>query len=506
MPDPLALLRRLGLALLLGAGPQAMAAGVPDQASLDAQARFQALEAQLLDPATAGRPLADLLAETGLAAPLLAGRPDWMPSWSPDWARPADGPARGERLPLRLALTVLSQGEGDEGNRAVMAAQSDPSLPSLALRGGEATLADLRRLLREAGLPHDGEGAALTLRAPLVVWPGAALRLGPGESLLLSRPDGAFVVNLGRLTAEGATLAGTGEANARVRSFQPFLATAQDGVIAWRGGRLARLGFGATAKFAGVSVLRGPLGRPEAPAWIEGALIEDVLSLAVSGEAGAVILSNRLRDMRGPAVLLSHAPRALVLGNAFAGEGPTNAVRVLGSPRATVAGNVVLGGERAGIVLRAGSEGARVLANAVWGRDGGGIVLTQADCAEVAGNLVVRNGQKGVEVRQSRDVAVTGNTLWSNHSAGLWVSAQEEGSLTLVEGNVLGFNGAGLASAEGAGLLLRANDLAGQFQQFLAGDIALQTPHVARDPRGGEAFVLSASGRAPAPPWQPSCP
>jgi poly(beta-D-mannuronate) C5 epimerase len=397
---------------------------------------------------------------------------------------------------MRLALTMLSQTYGVEDNYRVMNAQTEPNGDALVLRDGRADLARLRLLLSEAGLPHDGAGQRLRLRVPLVIWDGALLDLGPGDVLELSRPDGAFVMNFGHLRMQGGTIAAEGDPNAISRSFRPFVTTADSGTLAVRGATFTGLGFGETLKFTGFSVMRSLLRAPDAPAWIEGSLFQDLLTLAVSSDNGALISGNQFRDMRGAALVLERTRDAAVLSNLFSGAMPTNAIRLQdGSVFGLIAGNVVLGGERSGIFVRDGSHHAVIASNVVWHRDGGGISLAQSDCGRISGNLVLDNDQKGIEVRRSKDVAVTDNTILSNHSAGIWVSEQGNGSQTLLMGNLLAFNGAGLAAAGGERLVMQDNDFSGQYLQFLGGDIAAQTPHVARNMRGEVPMVLTAAGR-----------
>jgi poly(beta-D-mannuronate) C5 epimerase len=308
-------------------------------------------------------------------------------------------------------------------------------------------------------------------------------------------------MNFGTLIVEGATLAATPDANPRARSFRPFVTTADGGVLVMRGARVAGLGFGETLKFSGLSVMRSLLRPAPRPVRIEGTLIEDVLTLGIAGDAGAVVAGNRFRDMRGAALVVSRAEGVTVSGNLFAGRQPTNAVRLEGGARGVVvAGNVILGGTRAGIVVRGGSPAARVAGNVVWGREGGGVLVNGAPCATVEGNLVIGNAQKGIEFRRAPHGHVAGNSVLSNDSTGIWVADQPEGAGTRIERNAVAFNTAGLAGARGGRLVLSGNDLSRQFLQFLAGDLTPQAAVLARDMRGAAPLVLTAAGTAPATP------
>jgi len=458
----------------------------PDQQSLDLIAQLQALDSQLLAGTVVTN--AQLLAAAGVGD---FARPGDYGLVAPVPPRPAgQDPADIIRMNTRLALTALTQAFGGDDNFAVLAAQTVGGADAigaqaLAVRTGDATLADLRAALGDTGT------GPLILRLPLVVLAGASLTLTPGEELWLSRADGAFLVNFGELVITGAMIAGTPDANLAARSFHPFVTTTQAGTVAVRGARLVGLGFGQTLKFAGFSILRNVLSAPDRPSVIEDSTFQDLATVAVSGDTGVLLRGNRFRDMRGAALTISRTQGARVLSNLFFGSMTTNAVRLQdGSTAGLIAGNVILGGDRTGIVVREHSTGAIVANNVVWDRDGGGITLVASDCGLVLGNLVIANDQKGIEVRNSLAAQVQTNTIFSNESAGLWISDQPAGAETSVTGNVISFNGAGVAGANTARILMDGNDFSRQYQQFLSGDLALQTEVVARNMIGADPYVI----------------
>lgn len=485
------------------------AAAPPDQISQDLSARLAALAAAAAAEGggtaalmIAGADLAGTAARAGAdpefgppLGPVLA--PVIAPPAPPSAAAPgpAPGPVEGGRLNMRLAVTMLSQAYGDENNGTVLAAQTEPAQAALVLKAGRARLADLPGLLAAQGLPGGAIPGGVELRVPLVIWSGAGLALGPGEVLQLSRADGTFVMNFGELTVEGATIRATTTPHPVIRSFRPFVTTADAGTLVMRGALVEGLGFGETLKFAGLSVLRS-LTRPAAvPSRIEETLIENVLSLGIAGDGGVILRGNRFRDMRGAALVVERTPRAQITGNLFSGAMPTNAVRLeAGSADGLVAGNVILGGRRAGIVVRGGSPRALVAGNVVWARKGGGILVNASPCGRIEGNLVIANAQKGIELRDAAAARVTANSVLSNQSAAVWVGNQPPGALTRIEGNVLAFNGAGLAAASGGRLLLGTNDFSRQYLQFLSGDLVGQIAALNRDMRGGTPLVLTAAG------------
>ena len=475
--------------LVLGAVPAlALSDGVPEQPSLDLVAQLERLQSLLTGAETAPQSNAALIEAAGLAA--LVRPSDFATGQFAD-LRPVQGrPAQMTSFNMRLALTLLSQAFGTEDNFAVLAAQTSPDMAAMVVALGDATLADLRQAAGTGGTD------ALLLTQPLIIMAGASLTLGPQDVLHLSRGDGAFVVNFGHLQINGGTIAGQGEANPAARSFVPFVTTTDAGTVAVQGGQISGLGFGDTLKFAGFAVMRSVLQIPQRPTRIENADISGLMSLAISGETNALLRGNRFHDMRGASLTLSRTGGARVLSNLFFGRMPTNAIRLEnGSAHGLIAGNIVLGGDRAGIAIRFDSPGARVANNIVWGRDGGGITLNDADCGQIYQNLIIDNDQKGIEVRFSRSADLALNTIYSNDSAGIWISDQPEGARTTLTGNVVGFNGAGIAGANTALIVMDGNDFSDQYQQFLSGDLALQTATVARNMTGQAPFTLVSGGQ-----------
>lgn len=502
LPALAVVLAPLCLALLW---PGSGAALPPDQISLDLEARLAALSAAAAVPGQGAAALiaaADLPGQVAAAAADPAYGPALGPVLAP--ALPGGGipvlavpaafaasPPDADRLNLRLAFTMLSQSHGDEENGTVLAAQADPGRNALVLRAGEADLAALARLLRDTGLPGHAEGAALVLDVPLVIWPGATLRLRPGDELRLSRTHGAFILNFGTLAADGAAIGIAGEANAAVPRFRPFITTADSGELILRNAAVSGLGFGETVKFSGVSVLRSLLRGAERPLVIDNTSFTDVQSVTVQGDTGTRITGNRFRDTRGPALVVSRVARAEITGNLFSGVMPTNAIRLEGgSAGGTIAANVILGGERAGIVVRNDSPGALVAGNVVWDRAGGGIAVQNSACATVTGNLVIANDQKGIELRNAPGGSVTDNSVLSNRSIAIWISNQPEGAETRIAGNVIAFNAAGLASGQGGTLVLAENDMTRQYLQFVTGDLVPMSNSLARDIHGSAEIVL----------------
>lgn len=472
---------------MLGAADEVAAVSehqVPDQVALDLIAQLEQLKALLTNPDMDWQPNAALIDAAVLSS--IVRSTDFgtaVGAAPPVTARPVEL----TRFNMRLALTPLSQAFGADDNANVIAAQTTADGTALVIQAGDAGFADL---LAATGATAPGP---LTLTQPLIIMAGASLTLNANEVLNLSRPDGAFVMNFGHLDMRGGTIATLGDANPLSRTFTPFVTTAGSGTVNIQSGQFIGLGFGDTLKFSGFSVMRSVLQVPGRASRIENAEFDGLVSVSVSGDTDLLLRGNRFLDMRGPALTLSRTNAVRVLSNLFYGAMPTNAIRLeSGSTDGLVAGNIVLGGDRAGIVVRFDSPDATVSHNIVWDRDGGGIVLVTADCARVYENLIIGNAQKGIEVRDSLNTTLRQNTIFSNESAGIWVSDQPDGAKTRLTENTVSFNGAGLAGANTALLLMDGNDFSDQYQQFLSGDLALATPQVARDMRGLAPFVLAS--------------
>lgn len=478
----------------------------PDDPTFQLRANLQVLEQSLDDQATGTLFPAALIAQAGLQKYIeLDTTTGFLPPAMP--AEMSAKPINAQPMDVRLGLTMLTQSFGAKENKAVLDAQGEPGRQVLTLLGGSATLADIRQLLQSTGLQFAQGQETLTLDVPLVIWSGAELHLLPGDTLLLNRASGAFVLNFGHVTVDRATIASTGDENPHNTQFRPFITTSGGGSIQLDQARILGLGFGHTSKFSGFSVVRNALLTPAFPTRISDSLFVDIIGIATSGTSDVVIQGNVFRDMRGSAIAMTQSRHARVLSNLFSGALPTNAIRIeRGSIDAIVAGNVILGGTRAGIVVRHDSHQSQIMRNIVWRRDGGGITLAGSKCSRVVMNLVMDNGQKGIEVRNSQDSVVEANWIRSNHSAGVWISAQPADARTFLNHNVLSENGSGIASATGGDIILQGNDFTAQFPQFLSGDLARQSRHIAQNIFDPEPFLMTATGIERNLDLSPDCP
>ncbi len=407
--------------------------------------------------------------------------------------------ARAEVSNFRLVLAILSQSYGNKDNLDVTMAQGDRGFDTLLFREGEVTLDDIRAAMRSSGQDPEFSQGAPVLRRPVVLWEDTILRLTPADNLRFSRPDGAFIISLGRVEIEGSDLSVTGGENPHAPEFVPFLTVAGGGSLKMVGARVNGLGFGKTPKFSGVSVAGHTLMPPLGNTVIADTEFNDVFTLSIAGRNDARITGNTFEDMRHNALGLAGAPGTEISGNLFFGSAPTNAIRVLDNSDDTkVFGNILLSGERAGILVQGRSDRVAVTDNVVWRRGGSAIKFLKTECSLAAGNLVLDTSQKGIEVRKSNGSTVRNNTIVGSLSAGVWISAQPAGAVTHVTDNSFFGNSAGVSTAVGAQVVLAGNDLRKQFPRLLDGDIALQTRAILTDLTGQQPVTITASGTGPA--------
>ena len=476
-------------------GMHATANAAP-QASLDTlRSQLTALDSSLSQGPATDRTLTEILSQHGLdnlseaAPPRLSAHPDPR-------HRVFAGPAAVEVVDFRIALAILAQSYDGKDNGDVILAQGDRGSQALSFRGGVVTLNDIRsaaaRLSRASGTQ------ALTI--PVVLWEDTLLRLVPGDDLVLSRAHGAFVMSFGRVEITGASLSVTEDANPLSSEFVPFLTVGGGGSLALRDSRVSGLGFGWTEKFSGLSVVSHPFMPSLGPSVIEGNVIEDIVTLVLSGTSDAHVTGNQFHNVRDNALRLTRAPRAQVAGNLFHGEAPTNAIRLLDrSNDAHLAGNVFLGGTRAAILVRGGSDRVQVAGNLLWRRDGAAIKFLNTACGRASGNIALDGRQKGIEVRKSPGTVLSGNTIGGVHSSGIWISDQPDGAVTRLSDNVLVRNGSGLATATAARIVLDGNDLSQQLPRLVDGDLNPQNAVLIADLRGQTPLTLTAGGTGPMP-------
>ncbi|MEO9684890.1 MAG: NosD domain-containing protein [Tateyamaria sp.] len=383
---------------------------------------------------------------------------------------------------FRLMLASLAQTYTGKNNTAVVNAQGARGPVALSIQSGTVTLADIQAYSAAQGMPPLADG---TMTMPVVIWPDATLRLDQGERLALARDAGAFVLAMGTLIVDRALIEAVGPENQHTPSFNPFVSVIGGGSLKMTGAILRDLGFGQTPKFSGLSVAGNLLNQTRGTVTIRDSLFDNLKGVQIAGMSGAEITGNTFGHLKDAAVTLTMAPGSSVAGNLFYGTARTNAIRVTaGSGHSQIDRNLFLDGERVAVLVDGQSDNVRVRDNVVWRRDGGGIKFSRTQCGLVAGNVILDNRQKGIEVRRSDGTVLRDNLIAGNSSAGIWVSAQARQARTALNGNILNANGAGLSTATSAEILLDNNDFSRQLPKLLDGDVGRLTHKMVADLRG----------------------
>ncbi|NND16941.1 MAG: right-handed parallel beta-helix repeat-containing protein [Silicimonas sp.] len=395
----------------------------------------------------------------------------------------------------RHAIAAMSQIYGGNDNLRTMSAGREGDTEALEIRAGVLTLDQLRPRMTARHLGRDRTTGADVLRVPLIVGRDATLRLNAGDVLKLSNNDGAFLVNFGRLEIVGGEISAFRNDDETSKEFAPFVTSIGSGTVHLSDATFRNLGFGFTAKYAGLSILSHPTMAPDQRNLIENSRFDNLVAVAIVGVRHVEVRGNRFFDTRRNPLLISGSPDAVVAGNLFSGATPTNAIRVAnGSDHTKLLRNVILEGSRAGLLISSGSDNVLVEKNLVWRRNGGGIKLLNVRCGHVVMNLILDDKQKGVEVRNSRDAVISGNRIIGNDNAGVWVSGNTPENLTYVVGNLLRENGSGLSTASAGDIAMQGNDLSNQFPRFLDGDVTHQYRAIIDDLKGTRAVRLNSSG------------
>lgn len=410
----------------------------------------------------------------------------------------ADEPAVFAWTDERHALSAMAQIYGGSNNRKVLEAGRPDDYEALEITSGVLTLAQLRDRLAARHLGRETDTGHDVLRVPLVIGPDARLFLGEGEILKLSNDDGAYIVSFGRIEVVGGEISASRKMDEATEEFAPFVVSVGSGTVMVSGATFRNLGFGFTAKFAGFSILSHPSMLPNRRNVVENSRFDNLVTLVTSGVRHVEVRGNRFFDMRRNPILISRSPNAVVEGNLFSGDSPTNAIRVAnGSGDSRLSHNIVLEGSRAGLLVSSGSDNVIVANNVIWRRDGGGVKLFNVRCGRIEDNLILDDRQKGIEVRSSVASHVSGNRIIGNANAAVWVSANRPDNVTYLIGNLIRENGSGLSTASGGNVAMQDNDLSNQFPRFLDGDVTHHFRAIVADMTGRTPLLLSARGVEP---------
>ena len=398
-----------------------------------------------------------------------------------------------ELVDMRLLLTQIAVQTGARDHLVLTRAQGDRDHKVILLRGGLVTLAELFALSRgtavEDFVRQTAEGVVLT--RPLAIWADAGLHLGAADHLVLDRPAGSFLANLGWLDMAGGTLSGTAGPNLSEAAFRPFALTAGAGTLSVRDSAFMALGFGDTAVFGGLSVVNNGLQPPRFAPQITGSTFSDVTTLSLLGTRGATVSGNDLTKSNGTAILVSRSDRAVIAANSVSDQTGPQAIRITtNSADIKVVGNIMTGKARAGILIDRDSRGVVVTGNIILAQLTTGLGISDADCVTVRDNLIAANAGAGVSIRDADGVTVADNAILFNTGAGVLIRDQAAQALARLSGNVLIGNTEGLRGATPGLVSLTKNNLDGQLPRIFAGDFS---PMMVDWLRNGETGITAAA-------------
>ncbi len=435
--------------------------------------------ARVLDAGGDGEVLAVL-------ADRLAGRVDQPPIPQP--APLEAGSMKVLEGDVQAALTQLSILAGGNGHLSLQLAQASTTDVIYVLSG----TATLRELQRSGYLERRANGWRLS--RPLVLWPGAALVLSPGELLELDTAAGAFVLSFGDVRMSGATLRGDGGQNARVKSFRPFLLVTGQGSFHAERSTFADLGFDGPVAFRGVSVMTGGLMKPASAPVVTKSRFQNVFSLSFEGADGMVLARNRFSKAGAAAVSVKDGRKVTLAGNRISETHSGAGVRLSGVLEdVVIAGNVITGGGRNGLQIDGKTQHLGLRANVILDNVGTGITLGPATCVSVLGNIIAGNGTAGLRLTRTGAARVADNAVLDNGSAGIEVDAQSGLGPVLLSDNVLRGNREGLRAAGLGEVRLAGNDLVHQTPRQFAGDFS---PWLGAYLGAEAAFVIPAASTA----------
>lgn len=416
----------------------------------------------------------------------------------------ADAGAVIELVDIRLLLTQIAIQAGARDHDALIRAQGARDHDVILLRDGFVTLKDLWTLSQ--GTPAQKfvtltpEGIVLT--RPLAIWADAGLSLADQDKLILDRPSGSFLANLGWLNLSGGSISGAGGPNRAEAAFRPFVLTAGQGSLTARAATFQALGFGKATVFGGIAVVNHGLGVPSRASVIAQSTLTDVATLGLIATTGAVVSGNRMEtgtgQTTGTALLISQAKKTVVSGNRLIARSGAQSIRIsAGAMGVRISDNLISGASRMGILIDQGSQAVGIVGNVVAGNLTSGISVDAATCVRITDNLVAGNGGVGLNLSSTEGLIAANNAILFNKGSGILVRNQTPTAAVHLTGNILIGNREGVRGATPGHVVLEGNDFDGQMPRVFAGDMAPLTVDWLRNRH--QRVPVSGSAAMPAP-------
>lgn len=383
-------------------------------------------------------------------------------------------------VPIDFMLAQLRLQTAQQFDAEIEKALTNRAAPALFIRGGAMTL---EQLAAEAMKSHPGalerKGEVFLSHWPIVIWSDSALVIEPGQSLQLSTPDGAFLLNSGLLTVDGGELSASDGTNAGLRSFRPFVATAMTGAVQANSASFRHLGYGGAGSTSGLSILGAALFPSKIPSFVVDSSFEDVSGVSLENTHRVVMNGNRFTGGAGPAIAMKGVTGATLQNNVITGTTSAQAIDVQNtSSSIDITGNILLGNRGSGIFIANDSRDVAIKGNLMSGNGRGGVSIVRSACITISDNVVLSNSQVGIKVRQSHALTLTHNDLIANGGAGISIIDQDAHARIVVDGNAFSANKSGIHGGSASEVALTANDFAGQSPILLDGEFAPYVPQL----------------------------
>jgi poly(beta-D-mannuronate) C5 epimerase len=399
------------------------------------------------------------------------------------------GGAKVSVVAIDLVLSQLALQAGANYHVALRQAQAHPEV--LMVEGGVASIASLYEAAQAAGVKGALEKTAegFVAHMPIAVWNGATLSVQPGETLLLDREAGAFLLASGNLLGADGAIAGFGPENPRLKEFNPFVVVALSGSARLEGMHFTDLGFGLFPPLTGVTVLEGGFFAKPDPAVIRDNTFTNAGTLALIDADNAQVEGNVFKRAAGPSLLISGGKDIAANGNVMLTGPVAHGIKVTsGATHVEVRGNIVVDAGLNGIFADAGAADLRIEGNLIAGSKRSGVSIASADCVTVKDNLLLQNAQSGLAVSDSAGLRVSANRLIDNGNAGISVSRQPDYGVIEIASNELDGNRVGIKGSTTARLSFAQNDFRAQAPRLLDGELVQFTDRF---------FNLSATDETP---------
>ncbi|MGR6467343.1 right-handed parallel beta-helix repeat-containing protein [Rhizobium sp. PAMB 3182] len=408
----------------------------------------------------------------------------------------ATGAGEVDSVKVDFVLAQLRMQMGANYHLQLRQALPSREAPTLFVRGGRMTLKELTaaaaKVDPQAIVAEDGGFVA---HWPIIVWSDAELVLEPGDDLRLDDANGVFLFNAGLLRADGATVTGLGNGNARQEKYRPFITTALTGGMQVSGTHFSNLGFDGYSAMEGVSLIGGAIFPSKIRSYVVGSVFDNAGTLTFRNAKNLVLRGNTFRAMSGPAIELNRVDHARIADNLISGTLKSHGISLKGGTSdAVITSNVVIDNGGSGVFAANGTRKLTISDNLLAGNRQGGVGLVRSVCADLAGNTVFRNGQSGIKLRQTSSVTISGNDLVGNDGMAVSVVQQPMSGDLSISDNVFDGNKSGLFGAAVRSVALTGNDFSAQMPILFDGELARFVPALLKADTGLQGADMTLTG------------